>query len=74
MKLGMQEISDEAAAHLFLQLAGRPWERFTFSGLRKLMVEEIIPTQIAWRVLSDEASLRTAIYFSPSEFKVFGLP
>ena len=37
------------------------------------MVEELIPTQIAWRIELDEANLRTVIYFSPTEFKVFGL-
>ncbi len=65
--------SDAALAHAFLLLAGRPWERLTFSGLRKLMTEQIIPTQIVWRVVSDEADLRTVIYFSPTDFKVFGL-
>jgi hypothetical protein len=56
-----------------LQLAGRPWERFTFDGLRKLMVEQLIPTQIAWRVPANDYDLRTVIYFSPKEIKVFGL-
>jgi hypothetical protein len=65
--------TDAALAHAFLLLAGRPWERLTFSGLRKLMTEQIIPTQIVWRVASDEAELRTVIYFSPVDFKVFGL-
>ena len=59
--------------HALLQLAGRPWERFTFSGLRRAMVEELIPTQIAWRMISDEHDLSTVIYFSPTDIKVFGL-
>jgi hypothetical protein len=53
----VQSKSDATLAHAFLLLAGRPWERLTFSGLRKLMVEQIIPTQVAWRVVSDEADL-----------------
>lgn len=53
----------------------RPWERFTFEGLRKLMVTQLIPTQVAGRVSGDsERDLRTVIFFSPTEFGVFGLP
>src|SRR3984893_8227569 len=65
--------SDAALAHAYLLLSGRPWERFTFSGLRELMVDQIIPTQLAWRVTSDDTELRVVIYFSPTDFKVFGL-
>jgi hypothetical protein len=70
---GFRNMTDITLAPAFLQRTGRPWERFTFSGLKKLMAEELIPTQIAWRVETDEANLRTVIYFSPTEFKVFGL-
>src|SRR6202451_4164229 len=70
---GFRNMTDITLAPAFLQRLGRPWERFTFSGLKKLMAEELIPTQIAWRVETDEANLRTVIYFSPTEFKVFGL-
>lgn len=56
------------------KLPARPWERFTFAGLRKLMVEELIPTQIVWRADEEgDKALSTAIYFSPTEFNVFGL-
>jgi hypothetical protein len=65
--------TDIDLAKAFLQRAGRPWERFAFSGLKRLMIEELIPTQIAWRVPQDEADLRVVIYFSPKEFRVFGL-
>jgi hypothetical protein len=65
--------TDPFLARAFLQLPSRPWERFTFTGLQKLMTEQLIPTQIVWRVSPDDYDLRTVIYFSPKEFKVFGL-
>jgi hypothetical protein len=65
--------SDAALARSYLSLPGRPWERLTFSGLRALMIEQIIPTQVAWRVGSDAVDLRTVIYFSPVGFRVLGL-
>jgi hypothetical protein len=71
---GPRSKSEEDLARSYLQLPARPWERFTFNGLRTLMVEQIIPTQIVWRVSSEEAEIRTAVYFSPKDFKVFGLP
>ncbi|MFA5204210.1 MAG: FRG domain-containing protein [Lentisphaeria bacterium] len=67
-------VDDESLGCLSLQLAGRPWERFTFNGLRKLMVEQLIPTQIAGQVNGDgDDGLHTVIFFSPTEFNVFGL-
>jgi len=69
-----RDAADEYLASASLYLGARPWERFTFSGLRKLMVEQLIPTQIIWRVdFSSDGDLRTVIYFSPKEFRVFGL-
>jgi hypothetical protein len=68
-----RDATNSSLARAFLQLAGRPWERFAFAGLRKLMVEQLIPTQVAWRVSSDERDLRIVIYFSPKDFKIFGL-
>jgi len=66
--------ADETVATASLMFVARPWQRFTFSGLRKLMVEQLIPTQIIWRIdSSSEDNLRTVIYFSPKEFRVFGL-
>lgn len=57
-----------------MSLPARPKERFTFSGLRKLMYEEIIPSQVSKRILSDgQQSLETYIAFSPAELNVIGL-
>jgi hypothetical protein len=69
----LESLPDPAIARALLLLEGRPWERLTFAGLRDLMVSQIVPTQVAWRVMSDQGDMRTAIYFSPTEFKVFGL-
>ncbi|MGQ0581364.1 MAG: FRG domain-containing protein [Reyranella sp.] len=61
-------------AEKVLLLPARPWQRFSFAGLRKLFVEEIIPTQVVWRIRGNEShSLNTTIYFSPLELKIFGL-
>jgi hypothetical protein len=66
--------TDEFIAELSLHLPARPRERFTFTGLRKLMVEQLIPTQIVWRASpSSQDALRTVIYFSPNDLLVFGL-
>ena len=57
-----------------LRQPARPWERFTFSGLRSLMVAQMIPTQVTWRVWHEgNDALRTSLFFSPTEIKVFGL-
>jgi hypothetical protein len=67
--------NDDLLAEASLHMPARPWERFTFSGLRTLMVEQLIPTQVVWRGHSvGDNSLREVIYFSPKELKVFGLP
>lgn len=67
--------NDDSLAELSLHLPARPWERFTFSGLRTLMVEQLIPTQVVWRGDSEgDDALSEVIYFSPKELKVFGLP
>jgi len=52
----------------------RPWDRFTFTGLRSLFVNEIIPTQLVWRGYQDgNEGLKVAIYFSPCDLQIFGL-
>lgn len=57
-----------------LQRMVRPRQRFTFEGLRKLMVEELIPTQLVWRATGEgNDALTEVIYFSPTDFEVFGL-
>lgn len=57
-----------------LLLPARPWQRFSFDGLRELMISEIVPTQIVLyaHASRDEALYRT-IYFSPLELKILGL-
>lgn len=61
-------------AEKLLLLPARPWQRFTFEGLRRLFVEELIPTQVAWRIRGNaDSDLRVAIFFSPLEPNVFGL-
>jgi hypothetical protein len=57
-----------------VQLRALPWERFSFSGLRRLMVKELIPCQLVLRGDSpDEYALKRVIYFSPTDLKIFGL-
>jgi hypothetical protein len=56
-----------------LQTVAYSWQRFTFAGLRRLMVHELIPTQLAWRGTCDsEKALSVSLYYSPAEFDVFG--
>jgi hypothetical protein len=67
-------LSDDVLNWHLLQVPARPWQRFKFAGLRKLMVEELIPTQVVWRATSEGADgLRRVIYFSPTDLKTFGL-
>jgi hypothetical protein len=66
--------SDGLDPAALLMLLARPWERFTFHGLKGLMIEELIPSQVVLRADAErDEALRTTIYFSPTEFKVFGL-
>ena len=69
------DLSDPKVQHHFLWFPCRPWNRFSFDGLRHLMVHEIIPTQLVRRVSSEgnEHSEGTWIAFSPTELKTFGL-
>lgn len=56
-----------------LDLTARPWERFTFTGLRDLFVYELIPSQVIWRSeINGIEGARTVVYFNPSEIKVLG--
>lgn len=66
---------DASFAFMSLGLPARPWQRFTFSGLRRLMVEQLIPSQIVWRGCEEgDDALRVVVFFSPKELKTFGLP
>lgn len=57
-----------------IQLSCRPSQRFSFEGLRKLMVLEIIPSQLVERSgYSVEEELTIWLSFSPAELKIFGL-
>jgi hypothetical protein len=52
----------------------RPWQRFSFNGLRDLLVHELIPAQLVRRVQREgNEALATWIGFSPAELKTFGL-
>jgi len=52
----------------------RPWQRFSFNGLRDLLVHELIPSQLVKRVSREgNEGLDTWIGFSPAELKTFGL-
>jgi hypothetical protein len=69
-----EEMDDEVLGWHLLQRMARPRQRFTFEGLRKLMVEELIPTQVVWRATGEgNDALTEVIYFSPTDFEVFGL-
>jgi hypothetical protein len=69
-----QDLDDEVLGWHLLQRMARPRQRFTFEGLRKLMVEELIPTQVVWRAMSEgNDALTEVIYFSPTDFEIFGL-
>jgi FRG domain len=64
----------EVGAMDLIQLRARPWQRFSFAGLRHLMVKELIPCQLVLRGDSpNEHALKTVIYFSPTDLKIFGL-
>jgi hypothetical protein len=71
-----RKLNEALANHEYggISLPARPRERFTFTGLRKLMVEEVIPSQVSKRILSDgQQGLETYIAFSPAELNVIGL-
>ena len=58
----------------FIQLPCRPWHRFTYEGLKSLMVNQLIPSQLVLRgAVEGEEALRVWIAFSPAELKTFGL-
>jgi hypothetical protein len=58
----------------FIQLPCRPWHRFKFDGLRRLMVHELIPSQLVWRGgVEGQEGLETWFAFSPADVKNFGL-
>ena len=58
----------------FIQLPCRPWHRFTFEGLKDLMVHQLIPSQLVWRNTGEgDDVLSVWIAFSPAELKTFGL-
>ena len=57
-----------------LLIPARPWERFTFEGLRVLMITEIVPSQaILYGGRDSNETLRRAFCFSPADINIFGL-
>ena len=67
-------LSDEGLSWKVASVGARPWQRFTFSGLRELMVNEIIPTQVAEHGDQEgDDGLAQPLFFSPTSFKVFGI-
>lgn len=61
-------------AFTLLRLPARPWQRFSFAALRRLMVQELIPTQLVLRGEDPTTNaLNRMIYFSPADLKIFGL-
>lgn len=61
-------------AHEAFSLMARPWQRFTFEGLKSLMINDIIPSQIVLRGYRTSDDNPNVIYFSPTELKIIGLP
>lgn len=70
----MRHLGEDAAVKDMVGLPCRPKYRFTYAGLRTLMVSELIPSQITTRGLrtGDESMYETLIY-SPVDLEVFGL-
>ena len=67
------QFRDPAQQHDFMVLHCRPWQRFSFNGLRDLLVHELIPAQLVRRVSREgNEALATWIGFSPAELKTFG--
>lgn len=68
-------LGSNATVREMMGLPCRPRYRFSYSGLRALMVLELIPSQIATRGtrVDDERMYETLIY-SPANLDVFGLP
>ena len=68
------QFKDPAQQHNLIVLNCRPWQRFSFEGLRNLLVHELIPAQLVGRVSRDgNEALATWIGFSPAELRTFGL-
>ena len=75
VRIASNYLGDPAPAPvLLLQVLARPWQRFSFAGLRRLMVRELIPSQLVLRGDDPgDSALMTVIYFSPADLQIFGL-